>query len=202
MGKVRKDPSHLQKHLPVHGNLIRYYDSDVFRTDGVIQGVIITEHCEGGVLSDVVTQTYPQTLSEKMILGILRDLLCALYTLHSSSPPMSHRNINVFYINVSIIQLATLYLCPLEWSMQIGSRSLHDLQYHCIHFIVPSLIRHPKAWKKPKSSNSNSSQQLTPLTSLQNFVTCLSLNRASPIEIVAQRSAKSQRKWMCGSWAF
>ena len=120
----------------MHGNLIRYYDSDVFNTDGVIQGVIITEHCEGGVLSDVVTQTYPQTLSEKMILGILRDLLCALYTLHSSNPPISHRNINVQLKLNSLIHVASLYLCSFKWSLQIGSCSLHDIQYHCILSIL------------------------------------------------------------------
>ena len=97
MGITLQNPFILQKHLPVHGNLIRYYDSDVFNTEGIIQGVIITEHCGGGVLSDVVTQTYPQSLSEKMILGILRDLLCALFALHTSNPPTSHRNINVFF---------------------------------------------------------------------------------------------------------
>ena len=96
MGMILRDLLILQKHMPEHENLIQYYDSDIFETDGTIQGVIITEHCEGGLLSEVVTQTFPNTLSEKKILGILRDLLCGLYVLHSSKPPISHRNINVF----------------------------------------------------------------------------------------------------------
>lgn len=87
--------------MPVHDNLIQYYDSDIVVTDDVVQGVIITEHCEGGLISNVVTRTYPQTLSEKMILGILRDLLCALFALHSSDPPISHRNITVIQLFIS-----------------------------------------------------------------------------------------------------
>lgn len=61
----------------------------------MVRGVIITEHCDGGLLSDVVTQNYPQTFSEKLILAILRDLCCALFTLHTADPPISHRNVNV-----------------------------------------------------------------------------------------------------------
>ena len=103
--------------MPVHENLIQYYDSEIFTDDGIVQGVIITEHCDGGLLSDVVTQTYPQTLSEKMILGILRDLLCALYALHSHDPPISHRNINVFNVSLSIYSMAKLYLHSFKWSL-------------------------------------------------------------------------------------
>lgn len=61
----------------------------------MIRGVIITEHCDGGLLSDVVTQNYPQSFSEKLLLAVLRDLSCALFALHSEDPPLSHRNVNV-----------------------------------------------------------------------------------------------------------
>lgn len=102
MGRVWRNLFYLQKHMPVHPNLMQYYDSDIFIEEGVVTGVIITEHCDGGLLSDVVTQTYPQTLSEKMILGILRDLSCALFALHSLDPPVSHRNINVGLLVVPV----------------------------------------------------------------------------------------------------
>ena len=102
MGRGAVKPLYAQKHMPVHPNLMQYYDSDIFVEEGVVTGVIITEHCDGGLLSDVVTQTYPQTLSEKMILGILRDLSCALFALHSLDPPVSHRNINVLWLFVSL----------------------------------------------------------------------------------------------------
>ena len=85
----------LKKHIPEHGNLVQYFDSGISTEEGVVRGVIITEHCEGGLLSDVITQTYPQTFSEKMILAIVRDLCCALFALHTEDPPISHRNINV-----------------------------------------------------------------------------------------------------------
>lgn len=117
MGTLSGNRAYTQKHMPVHPNLMQYYDSEIFNEEGVITGVIITEHCDGGLLSDVVTQTYPQTLSEKMILGILRDLSCALFALHSLDPPVSHRNINVAHSSFASLCVAQLHLRALKWSL-------------------------------------------------------------------------------------
>ena len=125
MGMILINPFILQKHIPEHENLIQYYDSEVFDTDGTIQGVIITEHCEGGILTDVVTQTFPNSLSEKKILGILRDLLCGLYILHSSKPPISHRNINVF--SICFVKLQTSPIISTFMQMVVVNWNVHDL---------------------------------------------------------------------------
>ena len=115
--------------MPIHGNLVRYYDSEIYNEENLVRGVIITEHCDGGLLSDVVTQTYPQTFSEKMLLAILRDVACALFVLHTEDPPISYRNVNVRDFINRLDLLAQLHLRPCEWSLQTGSRALYDFQY-------------------------------------------------------------------------
>ena len=115
--------------MPIHGNLVRYYDSEIYNEENLVRGVIITEHCDGGLLSDVVTQTYPQTFSEKMLLAILRDVACALFVLHTEDPPISYRNVNVRDPINRPDLLAQLHLRPCEWSLQTGSRALYDFQH-------------------------------------------------------------------------
>ena len=118
-----------QKLIPEHRNLIQYYDSTILFENDKVRGVIITEHCDGGLLSDVVTQNYPQTFSEKLILAILRDLCCALYTLHTEDPPISHRNVNVFFCRVSEQQPNYIYVdssgrCKLEAARSMTSNMI------------------------------------------------------------------------------
>lgn len=103
--------------MPIHGNLVRYYDSKIFTEENLVRGVIITEHCDGGLLSDVVTQTYPQTFSEKMLLAILRDVACALFVLHTEDPPVSYRNVNVGNPANRFDDVAELHLCSCKWSL-------------------------------------------------------------------------------------
>lgn len=95
---------------------------------GWFAGVIITEHCDGGLLSDVVTQNYPQTFSEKLILAILRDLCCALFTLHTADPPISHRNVNVGRLQ-GRSELAELHLRRFQREMQTRSGAFHDVEH-------------------------------------------------------------------------
>ena len=103
MGKLNQFIPYIQKMVPEHRNLIQYYDSAISCENGIVRGVIITEHCEGGLLQDVVTQNYPQTFSEKLMLGILRDLCCALFALHTERPPITHRNVTVFELLIGYV---------------------------------------------------------------------------------------------------
>lgn len=116
----------MKQHVPVHKNLVQYYASATVEENGVIRGVILTEYCQGGLLAGVVLQCYPQGFSERTILGIMRDIACGLFALHTNKPCFSHRNIHVVlfllvYSKPDFIQIDQNGRCKLEVSRSMTS---------------------------------------------------------------------------------
>ena len=95
---VRKEVKMMEKFK--HKNIVKFLAADYMQDSSGKIALVLMEYCSKGHLLDMIHNSSKRKsfFSEELIFTIFRDILTAVELLHRHSPPITHRDLKVFFV--------------------------------------------------------------------------------------------------------